>query len=204
MEVRAVKESLFGQEALEAVDINITLDNPLIIETVHPLDSTRVTVSYDIKLPKDLSVGLIECSDGHIALENVGGNPDLNTSNGTIKASGINGILSAHTSNGDITVSDVRSLKELSTSNGSIVADLPRAYEDVNIKTSNGSITLFLSPTLAADIRASTSNGTLSYSGLNIDVTTQDQVSLNGKMNEGGFRVNLVTSNGSIKLNKLK
>ena len=204
VEIKALKESIFGQEALEAVDINIDIADTLVIETVHPRDITRVSVNYDIKLPTDLLVGLIECANGNISLDNVGGNPDLFTSNGTIKATQVNGILSAHTSNGDIEASAVRSLAELNTSNGSIVAELPTLYENVDIKTSNGSVTLYIPAALEADIRASTSNGTISYNGLTLDVTSGDQTNLVGKMNKGGLKIRLATSNGSIKLEKLK
>jgi DUF4097 and DUF4098 domain-containing protein YvlB len=204
VEIRATKNSYFGQEALDQVDINIDIAETLFIETVHPYGETRVSVSYEIKLPGDLAVGSIECSNGDINLENIGGNPDLRTSNGKITASGINGIISARSSNGDINVSGVRSLAGLNTSNGSISAELPALHENLDIQTSNGSITLLMSPALEADIKANTSNGSLDFNGLNIETSAMDQTSLTGTMNGGGFNVQIATSNGSIKLEPLR
>jgi DUF4097 and DUF4098 domain-containing protein YvlB len=204
VEIKAVKESLRGQDALDGVDINIDIADELLIETINLTDDILVSVSYDIKVPVDLLIGIIECANGNITLENVGGNPVLSTSNGTISAVNVNGIVSAVSSNGDITATGVRSLDEVKTSNGTITAELPAIYNNLEIATSNGSITLLLSPTLAVDIDAKTSNGSISISNLNIDAAEFDQTTLSGSMNGGGQRIEISTSNGSIELAQLK
>jgi len=204
VEIRAVKESPRGQDALDEVDINIDIADELSIETIHPTDNFLVSVSYDIKVPVDLLIDIIECTNGNITLENIGGNPVLSTSNGTISAVNINGIVSAVSSNGDITASGVRGLDEVRTSNGNITAELPAIYGNVEMKTSNGSIVLLMSPALAVDLDAKTSNGSISISNLNIDAAEFDQTTLSGSMNGGGSMVEISTSNGSIELAQLK
>lgn len=204
VEIRAVKESPWGQDALDEVDINIDIAGELLIETINLTDDILVSVSYDIKVPVDLLIGIIECANGNITLENVGGNPYLSTSNGTISAVNVNGIVSAVSSNGDITATGVRSLDEAKTSNGNITAELPTIYNNLEIETSNGSIVLLLSPALAVDLDAKTSNGSISISNLNIDAAEFDQTTLSGSMNGGGYRVEISTSNGSIELAQLK
>jgi DUF4097 and DUF4098 domain-containing protein YvlB len=203
-EIRAVKESRQGQDALAEVDIFIDIADELLIETIHPTENYIVSVNYDIKVPLDLLIGIIECTNGSINIENVGGNPDLSTSNGTISAVNVNGIVSATSSNGDITATGVRSLDKASTSNGNITAELPTIYNNLEIKTSNGSIVLLLSPLLAVDLDAKTSNGSISISNLNIDAAEFDQNTLSGSMNGGGYKVQVSTSNGSIDLAQLK
>lgn len=204
VEIRAVKESPRGQEALDEVDINIDIADELLIETIHPTDNFLVSVSYDIKVPVDLLIDIIECANGNITLENIGGNPDLSTSNGTISAVNVNGIVSAVSSNGDITVTGVRSLDEVRTSNGNITAELLAIFDNLEIKTSNGSIVLLLSPALAVDLDAKTSNGSISISNLNVDAAEFDQTTLSGSMNGGGHKIEISTSNGSIELAQLK
>ncbi len=204
VEISAVKESQQGQDALDEVDINIDIADELLIETMHPSDNFIVSVSYDIKVPVDLLIGIIECTNGDITLENVNGNPDLSTSNGTISAVNVNGIVSAVSSNGDITATGVRSMDTVITSNGNITAELPAIYGNLEIKTSNGSIVLLLSPALAVDLDAKTSNGSISISNLNIDAAEFDQTAMLGSMNGGGYRVEISTSNGSIELAQLK
>ncbi len=204
IEIKVVKESLRGQEALDEVDINIDIADKLTIETVYPDINHLVSVNYEINMPGDLLVGTIECSNGNITLETVGGNPVLTTSNGSISAINVNGIVKADSSNGDITATGVRSLAGLSTSNGDITAELPALLEKLEIKTSNGSISLLLSPSLAVDLDAKTSNGSISISNLSIDKALFEQTHLSGEMNGGGYSISIETSNGSIELAPLK
>ncbi|MBW6463037.1 MAG: DUF4097 family beta strand repeat-containing protein [Bacillota bacterium] len=203
-EIKAVKESLRGREALDEIDINIDIADKLLIETVHPSANTVVSVDYEIKVPGDLLIGIIDCSNGNIILENVSGNPELTTSNGSINATRVNGIVKADSSNGNITATGVRGLAGLKTSNGNILAELPQLHENLEIKTSNGSISLLLSPSLSVDLDAKTSNGSISISNLNIDTALFERTHLSGEMNGGGLRITLETSNGSIELAPLR
>ncbi len=204
VEIFALKESYHGQAALDEVDIFIDIAAKMIIETEHPDQRSQVTVSYDIKVPDDVIVEIVECSNGNIKLEGVTGNPVLSTSNGTISVSNVNGIVSARSSNGDIIVTGVRGLGGLRTSNGSIEAELPVLHEDLELRTSNGSITLSLDSTLEADLEANTSNGTVNVSNLNVDIVKLEQTSFTGLMNGGGHKINISTSNGSINLVRLR
>ena len=204
IEIKARKESIHGQEALDEVEIFIDIAEEMIIRTEHPSGARRVTVDYQIMVPEDLPVNYIECSNGHIILDSIIGNPVLLSSNGIIQATNINGIVHARTSNGDITVKAVKGLEDLITSNGDIEAELPALHNDLQIKTSNGSIKLALSPDLAVDLTAETSNGSITIQNLNIDEAELDKTSLVGLMNGGGFQVSLVTSNGSVELSQLK
>jgi len=204
VEIYAFKESMHGQEALDEVDIFIEVADEMIIRTEHPSQQAKVSVSYQVKLPENVFLGIAEGSNGDIKVENLSGNAVLTTSNGSITAVEVNGTVSARSSNGDIKISGVRGLGILQTSNGNIDAELPRLPEDLDIKTSNGSITLSLAPELEADLAAKTSNGSVSYSGLNIETGEIEQTSLIGTINGGGSKINIVTSNGSIELVPLK
>ncbi|MCJ7805992.1 MAG: DUF4097 domain-containing protein [Clostridia bacterium] len=204
VEIAAVKESFRGQAALDEVEIFIDIAEKLVIQTVNPDDSAQVTVSYEIKVPEDLVIGIIECSNGNINIDNVTGNPDISTSNGTIIVNGVNGIVSARSSNGSLTITGVKSLGNLRTSNGNIEAELFILHDDLEIGTSNGSVSLALSTDLQADIEANTSNGTISASNLNIVAAELEQASLVGTMNGGGNKITIKTSNGSINLVPLR
>lgn len=204
IEINARKESIHGQEALDEVDIYIDIAGEMIIRTEHPSGARKVTVDYDIKVPEDLLVKHIECSNGNIILDGLMGNPVLLSSHGIIQASNINGIVMARTSNGDINIKAVKGLEDLITSNGNIEAELPDLHDHIAIKTSNGSIKLALSPDLAVDLTAKTSNGSITIQDINIDTEKLDKTSLAGSMNGGGLQVNMTTSNGSVELSRLK
>ncbi|MDW7739134.1 MAG: DUF4097 family beta strand repeat-containing protein [Bacillota bacterium] len=200
VEIRAVKESTHGQSALEEVEIFIDIAETMTIRTDHPGQPTDVTVKYDIKIPADITVNHIECSNGNINLVGVTGNPWLATSNGTISAQEINGIVTARSSNGDISVIGARSLGGLSTSNGNIEAEVRLLHDDLEIRTSNGTITLHVAQSVEADFAAETSNGSITISNLNFDSVDLKQNSLVGVMNGGGNSIRLNTSNGAIDL----
>ena len=204
VEIFALKETLRGREALDEVDIFIDIADRMIIQIEYPDPGSQVTVSFDIKVPEDVFIEVVECFNGSITLEDVTGNPVLSTSNGSITATNITGIVTARSSNGNITVTGVRGLGDLRTSNGNIDAELPALHENLEIRTSNGSITLFLDSALEADLEASTSNGTVDASNLNVDITELEQTSLAGSMNGGGRSISISTSNGSIDLMPLR
>ena len=204
VEISVFKESHRGQEALDQVDIIIDIADKMVIQTVHLGEEMHVIVNYEIRVPEDIAVGVIECSNGNINLSAVIGNPELSTSNGSITVNNINGIVSALSSNGNITVTGVKSLGNLKTSNGNIEAELPILHEDMEVRTSNGSISLALSTALAADLEAKTSNGKISISNLNIVTAELEQTFLIGSMNEGGYKITIRTSNGSINLSALR
>jgi hypothetical protein len=186
VEIAAVKETYRGQSALDQVDIFIEIGEVLVIRTEHPDGEAEVAVSFDIKVPADLLIGTIECSNGSINIDSLTGNPELTTSNGNISANAINGIVTARSSNGNISALDVRSLGDLVTSNGSIEAELPALHDHLQIRTSNGTVSLSLNASLMADIEAETSNGSIEISNLNIDAEELERTLLLGSMNGAG------------------
>lgn len=204
VEIYAFKESIHGKEALDEVDIFIEVAGEMIIRTEHPASQAKVSVDYQVKIPENVFLDIVEGSNGDIVIENLSGNLALTTSNGSITAAGVYGTVSARSSNGDINISDVRGIGTLQTSNGSINAELSRLRDGVDIRTSNGSINLALAPTLEVDLSAKTSNGSVSYSGLNIEASEIDQTLLVGAMNGGGSKISITTSNGSIELVPLR
>ncbi len=200
MEITALKETYRGQSALDQVDIFIDIGATMIIETIHPDDATNVSVSFDIKVPEDVYLSVIECANGSIDVSGISGDPILTTSNGNISVSEVAGIVSARSSNGDLLLSGIGSLASLITSNGNITAELLDLGDDLEIRTSNGSIDLSINPELAFDLQASTSNGEIDFNNLGLETTLQEQTNLIGFMNEGGPRLDITTSNGSIIL----
>lgn len=203
VEIKAVKTS-YRESALEEIDIFIDIADMITIETRHPGKDHEVCVNYVIKVPVDIAVGTVDCANGAIELDDVIGNPVLTTSNGDIVIDKVNGIVIASTSNGDIVAKGARSLGSLRTSNGSIEAELRVIHEDIDIKTSNGDITLYLAPALALELVAETANGTVNLNNLSLDIEQQEQTKLAGSMNGGGHKITIATSNGSVELARLR
>ncbi len=168
----------------------------------------------------------LETSNGAIKLRKVEGRVEARTSNGSIEGDGIEGDANLHTSNGTIQIDRVVGALEAGTSNASIHLRLakPKANEPIRVTTSNGgieldvealdnneihagtsnaTITLRLPAPIKARLRASTSNGRITTDFDIMTHGTQGKNFLEGDINGGGPLIDLSTSNGTIKVQKL-
>jgi hypothetical protein len=143
-------------------------------------------------------------SDGSVTIESVQGTVIADTDDAKIRLRHIEGYVSAKTSDGSIEIIDVAGVREARTSDGSILAEIRAIQEDVHVKTSDGSITLYLSPDLDAEVDMKTSNGKISIHELNIAASKFSNTKLEGKLGDGGHRLMVETSDSNIDVYKLQ
>ncbi len=235
VEMIAVKRTSKKEDELKKVGIKITENNGLKIETIHLKEKPKVSVNYELKVPRNVELKLIRSSNGSIKLEKVGivhklvtsngsiklfnskGEVEAQTSNGSIKVDGLEGSVTAQTSNGSIDIRNVDGYGEASTSNasikmfnigpilgihtsnGTIKAELNKLMNDLDVTTSNGSITLYLGISLDADIKASTSNSSINIKDdVKLNTNQLSRSHLSGSIGNGGHQIYSHTSNGSI------
>lgn len=150
----------------------------------------------------------VQTSNGGIEVEDLEGSANLRTSNGRVRAEGVRGALEATTSNGGINVHLAKTESgrpiKLESSNGGIELTLDSANQnDVYASTSNAGITVHMPSSIQARVRAHTSNASISSE---FDVQVQGTISkhsLEGTIGSGGPLLDLSTSNGGIRLQKL-
>ena len=149
--------------------------------------------------------GLVKAvtSTGKINVDEVSGDVDAKTSTGEIQIHKVNGFVKAVTSCGKIEITGVGGVSEARTDTGEISVEVPAIRDNLEIRSSNGSITVFLSPEIAAQLEVSTSNGNITYKDLPLTVTELSKHKLTGRLGEGGGRINIKTSTGSINLKQL-
>lgn len=169
----------------------------------------------------------LETSNGRVRANGLSGNVEARTSNGSIDLVGCAGDMTLRTSNGSIDVDGARGHIEAETSNGSITARITEANSQrpYRLRTSNGSLNLTLEATPATDVIASTSNSSITVrapsslaarvdaSTSNGSITTDFDVTvrggterknhLEGIVGAGGPVLDLSTSNGKIRLERL-
>ncbi len=169
----------------------------------------------------------LRTSNGSIRLVRVKGNVEARTSNGSIDAQDVDGDAIFHTSNGSIRAETKGGSFDGSTSNGRITARLRDSASawPVRVKSSNGRIELTLDGKALPDVHASTSNSSIllrmpaeanarvrahtsrhssvssEFDGLRVD--SDRKWELDGQIGRGGPVVDVETSNGSIKIEKL-
>lgn len=129
---------------------------------------------------------------------------ETETTNGSVDVSSVVGGVRASSTNGQVNMDNVGGTVDGSTTNGNITATISGKvqFEDLKLTTTNGSITVSCPENVNADVSAHTTNGSIS---LEFPVTIQgsfNNKSLDGKINKGGNRIYLHTTNGSIEINK--
>jgi len=179
----------------------------------------NVNVSFWLKVPKRSNLdmnstnGKIEIYDiegkvgskstnGSINIEKVSGDADLKTTNGGISASGVSGDIKAETTNGKVDLEEIIGNVSAKSTNGSINSQIIKidAVKEMNLRTTNGSISLNLPKGINADFDARTSNGKI-YSEFPILVKGEISKShITGKINNGGPLIYLKTTNGNVRI----
>ncbi len=158
------------------------------------------SVSYEITMPKGAELDA-SSKNGSIEVREIGARARLETQNGSITAKGVGGRLEVESNNGSIKAYDVEGAVHAETTNGSIKAEIVAGElgEDMALKTTNGSIELRLESGVAASIYARTRNGSVS-SDFPGGVQDRRRRTLDLDLNGGGPRVELESSNGSIRV----
>jgi len=162
-------------------------------------------VDLAIRMPREGSVDL-RTGDGSIMVSGLKGSIETRTGDGRQDIDSVDGILRATAGDGHIRASGRFDGLEVGTGDGPIEL---RALSGSAVTSSwrvtagDGSITLQLPESLAADLNLHTGDGRIT---LDMPVTVEGQLKHNdirGKLNGGGNQVTVHTGDGSIHLEKL-
>ena len=202
----AIKKSTFGQEELDKVEINvIESENQIEIEAKYiGQRTTTPSVDMNIKVPQNVTVDSVTTSNGAIQISGTKGDIIATSSNGAIFIENVDGYVSATTSNGRIEIKGTTGIKDLKSSNLGIYAEVYDFQENNTISTSNGEITVYINPSLHADIDMTTSNGHISVTGVTLNFTISEEKHKAGVLGDGGNTLDIHTSNGNINLRRLE
>lgn len=134
----------------------------------------------------------------------VGTDLELESTNGSIRVEGVAGGVAARSTNGSVRLSDVAGGVRVRTTNGSIQTafgpgSLPD--RDMELRTTNGSVTLTLPDGAGAQIEARTTNGRINT---DFPLTVQGRLGrrVSGVLGDGGPEIRLTTTNGSIRIER--
>jgi len=131
------------------------------------------------------------------------GNLALRSTNGGIRITGVRGDIQFETLNGGLTLDDVGGNVSGETTNGSITAQLSGDQwdgDELDLRTTNGSVTLTLPEGFSADLEAGTVNGAFHT---DFPITVRGQLRSNRistQLNGGGPPIHISTTNGAIRI----
>jgi Toastrack DUF4097 len=165
-------------EERDRVEVDITGDaDHLRIRTLPDSGHCNCGASYEMHVPRRVTLDEIRSSNGAIRAEGMDAPVRLRTSNGAIRVASLHGDVNATTSNGRIELADVEGSAVVQTSNGRVQIDSLHGELDaktsngpiraqvvdprrpLSLRTSNGSVELTVAGSFSNDIRANTSNG---------------------------------------------
>lgn len=145
--VRAVKHTNYGKSEFDKIQIEVTKGDPFTIVTKVLREPARVSVDYELSVPRSTLV--------RTAM----------TTNGSIEATGARGTM--------------------------------------ELRTSNGSLTLWVAQDLPATLEALTTNGNLDTDGITPDNATVSKHSIRGDLGVPKGTLSARTTNGNLTIHKL-
>ena len=174
-------------------------------------------------VPRQMNL-VLRTSDGGVLVERVKGRTEIHTGDGSIRVTETSGELLAETSDGSIQIEDVSGRVEARTGDGSIrltgtpnvlrartgdgsivlrIRDGAAMTDDWLVATGDGSVSVELPSGFNAEIEAEPSSDGRVRNDLTLTGATggtRDSRALKGRLGQGGKRLTLRTSDGTIRL----
>ena len=141
----------------------------------------------------------LETSGGNVEAEKCIGGLHMRTSGGEVNVRAITGDVDLGTSGGDVKISEVEGKVRAETSGGSMFVKVKGPNKGVFVETSGGDIEIVLSKSVAANIDAATSGGSVHF---DFPVTLSGQIDesrVRGTLNGGGNVIHAHTSGGDVR-----
>jgi hypothetical protein len=170
------------------------------------VDSWRVTVDLNLRVPRNTSLHLNCVNAGDIEVKNVAGEIDVNNTNGAVTLTDVSGSVVAHSLNRDVlvTFNKVAPLKAMSfsTMNGDIDVTFPTNLKaNVEMKTNNGEIYTDYDIKLQEKPRRIVEKNSGGKGG---KYQIKIEKTLYGTINGGGPEIQFTSFNGDILIRKAK
>jgi DUF4097 and DUF4098 domain-containing protein YvlB len=171
---------------------------------------------------------VVRTGDGSIRVEHVNGRVELKSADGSVTGRELTGEVIAHTEDGSIRLEGVDGTCDVASEDGSIAvqgrferlrvstedgsvvvrADAGSKIDrDWNLSTGDGSLVLYVTDSLAADVDARTGDGSVKLdAGLTFardDSGEHSRSILRGRLGSGGPRLVLRSGDGSIRLRRM-
>jgi hypothetical protein len=174
-----------AREILPRISIREEASPARVVVRTEPLGGIVIGVSvevrYDVRAPKTATIR-------------------VRNGNGDVRVRGFTGRVIVNSSNGEVTADDLGGGVELRSVNGSAKIALASVGADlIDLRVTNGALTLTLPGTASANLLATCTNGTIDVGALNLErMGEQTPRRVRGRLNSGGTPIELSTINGNI------
>jgi Putative adhesin len=185
-------------------ETRVTVETPAQLTLQARTSDGNLTLSG---LQGDLS---LTTGDGNVTLDHVSGNLRIKSGDGQVKITNADGAIDARTSDGNLSVDGLFHALALHTSDGTLDLSLREGTKLAaasTIQSSDGSVTIRVPQSFAADLNVHTSDGhvdcTLPVTMDNYQSGGDQSHQFRGKLNGGGAPLTIHTSDGNVKIQYL-
>jgi len=197
-----------GSGGLEIVEhqqgnaVDLELREPRHVHFSIGMDTRHIEL--EIHMPRSVKLN-VHSGDGGVSARGLEGELEFTNGDGRLDLKDLDGVLRAHNSDGPVRVSGRFDVLEIHTSDGSLQVEArpgSQVRESWEIRSSDGSVNLKIPGDLAADVELHANDGSITT---DIPIVVQGswrRHDLEGKMNGGGNRISVHTSDGSLTLEK--
>jgi len=169
----------------------------------HYPDSKDVncSVAYKITAPRKSKVDL-DTTNGNVRVRGVEGEAAVSTTSGSVTVDDVSGRVNAVSTNGRVNIEHATGPVTARTTNGSVSVSLSGGahLENVEMRSVNGSVHLYVPANAAFSVKAHTVNGSVRCDLPLASVKEQTRKKLDGVVGAGGATVDLSTTNGSVQI----
>jgi len=196
IETHADAQALFDQLAVEFSGD----ESRRSVMTRYP-DSRDVncSVNYRVTVPRATNVDL-DTTNGSIHIAGVEGETAVSTTSGSVAVEDVNRRVHATTTNGRVNLQDIAGPVSAKTTNGSVSVRVASPLQDVEMRSVNGSVTLYVPAESTFAVTARTTNGSVSCDPPLSSVVEQTRKRVEGVVGTGGPHLELSTTNGSVRI----
>jgi hypothetical protein len=174
-----------AREILPRISIREEASPTKVLLRTEPLGGIVIGVSvdvrYDVRAPRTATIR-------------------VRTGNGGVHVMGFSGRVIVNSTRGEVTLDDLGGGAEVRTVNGNAKIALASVGTDlIDLRATNGGLTLTLPGTASANLLATCTNGSIDVSALNLErMGEQTPRRVRGRLNSGGTPIELSTINGNI------
>jgi DUF4097 and DUF4098 domain-containing protein YvlB len=164
------------------------------------------SIHLDLLVPRQVHAD-IRTGDGNIDIEEISGETRLHTGDGHIEALRMEGTVNAESGDGHVRVQGRFDQLNIHTGDGGVEAEVMQGSHmssSWRLETGDGSVTLRLPETFAADLQLHTGDGGISMDLPAVrNVGRQHEHDLQARLNGGGSVLSVRTGDGSIRVRPL-
>jgi hypothetical protein len=205
VDIYAVKATKYDRENLRRVHIEIESSrNEVAVDTIYERRrNIRAWVDYEIKVPEGVELSFVRSVNGNVHLSGGFSDVTARTTNGRIELENAAGDINLASTNGGIKAYDIMGNITARSTNGGITLEILTLEDDIKASSTNGGISIRLrdGEDIHADLRARTTNGTISFDfPITIHSSRISKRYIEGRIGDGGIQIDLSTTNGSIRI----